>query len=83
MISAGGSMNREAAVLGTPAYSIYAGKLAAVDRALVADGRLTLLRSSEEVQGLTLNKKVAAPPPRLGDGLLKEFVEKVLEVAQA
>ena len=83
VISAGGSMNREAAVLGTPAYSIYAGKLAAVDRALVADGRLTLLRSSEEVQGLTLNKKVAAPPPRLGDGLLKEFVDKVLEVAQA
>ena len=30
-------------MLGTPAYSIYAGKLAAVDRALVADGRLRLL----------------------------------------
>ena len=33
VVSAGGSMNREAAVLGTPAYSMYAGELAAVDRA--------------------------------------------------
>ncbi len=79
VISAGGSMNREAAVLGTPAFSIYAGKLAAVDRALVADGRLTLLRSTADVSGLTLRKKPATAPPRVGESLLGQFVDRVLE----
>jgi predicted glycosyltransferase len=82
VISAGGSMNREAAVLGTPAYSIYAGKLAAVDRALVAEGKLTLLRSPGDVAGLVLAKKPASPPPRIDDRLLLEFVDKLLEVAR-
>lgn len=81
VISAGGSMNREAAVLGTPAYSIYAGKLAAVDRALVAEGRLTLLRTPRDVAELRLAKKPAAAPPVIGDGLLKQFVDRILEVS--
>jgi predicted glycosyltransferase len=83
VISAGGSMNREAAVLGTPAYSIYAGKLAAIDRALVAEGKLVLLRSSADIAALALGKKAVAPPPRLDDGLLKQFVDKILAVARA
>lgn len=78
VVSAGGSMNREAAVLGTPAYSIYAGKLAAVDRALVAEGRLTLLRSAADIAALVFAKKPAAAPPRLGDELLRQFVDRVL-----
>jgi uncharacterized protein len=82
VVSAGGSMNREAAVLGTPAYSIYAGKLAAVDRALVAEGRLTLLRSPADVSALQFAKKPTAPAPRIGDGLLLQFVDKLLEVAR-
>jgi predicted glycosyltransferase len=88
VISAGGSMNREAAVLGTPAFSIYAGKLAAVDRALVADGRLTLLRSTADVSRLALRKKpaaamsIAVPTPLVGDALLKLFVDRVLEAAR-
>jgi predicted glycosyltransferase len=91
VISAGGSMNREGAVLGTPAFSIYAGKLAAVDRALVADGRLTLLRSAQDVAALALARKpavapatsVAPPEPRVDDGLLGQFVDRVLEAARA
>jgi hypothetical protein len=81
VVSAGGSMNREAAVLGTPAYSIYAGKLAAVDQALAAEGKLTLLRDAADIAGLTLSKKPAAPPPHVGDDLLRQFVDRVLEVA--
>ena len=83
VISAGGSMNREAAVLGTPAYSIYAGKLAAVDRALVAEGKLTLLRTPADVAALTLGKKQGGTPPRVGNDLLTRFVDKVLETARA
>jgi len=43
VVSAGGTMIREAAVLGTPAWSIFEGRLGAVDEALARDGRLRLL----------------------------------------
>lgn len=78
VISAGGSMNREAAALGTPAYSVFAGRLAAVDRALVADGRLRLLRSPEDVASLDVTKKAASVPPRIGTALLMDFVDRLL-----
>ena len=87
IISAGGSMNREAAVLGTPAYSLYAGRLAAIDRALVAEGRLTLLRSEADIAALLLPKKSTVAhtggpaPSTIADGLLLQFVDKLLGVA--
>jgi predicted glycosyltransferase len=40
VVSAGGTMNREAAALGTPAYTTFAGRLGAVDAMLIAEGRL-------------------------------------------
>ncbi len=50
VVSGGGTMNREAAALGVPVYSIFRGKTAAVDRRLEQEGRLTLIRSTEEVR---------------------------------
>ena len=49
VISGGGTMNREAAALGVPVYSIFRGHLGAVDRYLSEQGRLTLLESVEDV----------------------------------
>ena len=57
IISAGGTMNREAAALGVPAISVYAGQWAAIDEALVQEGRLRRISSREEVEGLSLVKK--------------------------
>ena len=82
VVSAGGSMNREAAVLGTPAYSIYAGKLAAVDRTLVAIGSLCLLHDVDDLARIPLRKKAAATPPRIGDALVVQFVDRLLQVAR-
>jgi hypothetical protein len=62
VVSAGGTMNREAAALGTPAATIYAGKWAALDEWLVAEGRLLRLQNREDVASLPLIKKA---PPRL------------------
>jgi predicted glycosyltransferase len=56
LVSAGGTMNREAAVLGTPVWSIFEGKLGGVDERLVAEGRLRLLRDPQEI---VLKKKPA------------------------
>jgi predicted glycosyltransferase len=50
VISGGGTMNREAAALGVPVYSIFRGKIGAVDRYLGASGRLVLLTSVEDVR---------------------------------
>jgi uncharacterized protein len=47
MIGAGGTMNREAALLGTPTYTMFAGRLAAVDRELIRRGLLHDLREAE------------------------------------
>jgi hypothetical protein len=49
VVSGGGTMNREAAALGVPVYSIFRGTIGAVDRYLQAEGRLVLLESPEDV----------------------------------
>jgi predicted glycosyltransferase/peptidoglycan/xylan/chitin deacetylase (PgdA/CDA1 family) len=50
VVSGGGTMNREAAALGIPVYSIFRGKTGAVDRKLEQEGRLIMIRSVEEVR---------------------------------
>lgn len=47
--SAGGTMNREAVVLGTPVWTTFAGEIGAVDRALIAEGRLRRLVRADEL----------------------------------
>jgi predicted glycosyltransferase len=49
VVSAGGTMNREAVALGTPVYTTFAGRLGAVDEMLVGEGRLRVLRSADEL----------------------------------
>jgi predicted glycosyltransferase len=49
LVSAGGTMNREAAVLGTPVWSIFEGRMGAVDEMLAREGRLRFLTDPTEV----------------------------------
>ena len=49
VISAGGTMNREAVALGTPVYTTFEGRLGAVDERLLAEGRLRRLADPEEL----------------------------------
>jgi len=50
VISAGGTMNREAVALGTPVYTTFEGRLGAVDEALLLDGRLRKLTNADDVR---------------------------------
>lgn len=50
VISGGGTMNREAAALGVPVYSIFRGKIGAVDKHLAQERRLILLESVEDIR---------------------------------
>ena len=49
VVSAGGTMNREAAVLGVPTWTTFAGELGAVDRTLVEQGRMGVLERADDV----------------------------------
>ena len=40
VVSAGGTMNREAAALGVPVYTTYGGRIGGVDEMLIREGRL-------------------------------------------
>ena len=49
VVSAGGTMNREAVALGTPVYTTFEGRLGAVDEALLREGRLRRLQDPSQV----------------------------------
>ncbi len=49
VVSAGGTMNREAVALGVPVYTTFAGRPGAVDTALVNEGKLRILSSADEL----------------------------------
>jgi predicted glycosyltransferase len=49
VVSAGGTMNREAVALGTPVFTVFEGRLGAVDERLIAEGRLRKLERADEV----------------------------------
>jgi uncharacterized protein len=78
VLSAGGTMNREAAALGTPAATIYAGKWAAIDQYLVDEGLLKRIESLQDIASLTLNRKRPADMRRKV-GVLEQVVELILE----
>ena len=50
MVSAGGTMNREAVALGTPVYTTFEGRLGAVDERLLEEGRLRRLENPSELR---------------------------------
>jgi uncharacterized protein len=50
VVSAGGTMNREAVALGTPVYTTYGGRLGGVDEALIRDGRLRPLSDPRAIE---------------------------------
>ena len=54
VVSAGGTMNREAAALGTPVYTTFGGRLGGVDEALIRSGRL---RPLTDPRALELTKR--------------------------
>jgi uncharacterized protein len=69
MISAGGTMNREAVALGVPVYTTFEGRLGAVDERLITEGRLRRLRDPTEIP-------LAKRPRKSGDGTASPGVRR-------
>ncbi len=57
VIGGGGTITREAAALGVPAYSFFAGQWGAVDRYLQTQGRLVQLSNVEDVSNILLRQR--------------------------
>ncbi|HYF26256.1 MAG TPA: DUF354 domain-containing protein [Baekduia sp.] len=62
VVSAGGTMNREAVALGTPVWTTFEGRMGAVDEQLIAQGRL---RKLERAADLELVKREAGAADRV------------------
>jgi hypothetical protein len=62
VISAGGTMNREAVALGTPVWTTFEGRLGAVDERLIAQGRMRRLQSADQIE---LRKRADGPSERV------------------
>ena len=84
VVSGGGTMNREAAALGVPVYSIFRGKIGVLDRHLQKEGRLVLIEKIEDVQNkiaLKRREKIhthSNGAPRKALGGIVEHVEAIL-----
>jgi predicted glycosyltransferase len=76
VVSAGGTMNREAVALGTPVFTVFEGRLGSVDEHLIAEGRLRRLRAPDEVslskrdRGATATGRIRRDPKLFVDLLM-------------
>ena len=82
VVSGGGTMNREAAALGVPVYSIFRGKTGALDLMLEEQGRLSMIRSKSEVWSkIMLVKRDKSRPPDIAPReALKDIVDHVEDI---
>src|SRR3954447_24770299 len=73
VVSAGGTMNREAVALGTPVYTTYGGRLGGVDETLIRQGRLRPLTDPRALD-LTRRPAARAALTRRDAGVLTELI---------
>jgi predicted glycosyltransferase len=78
VISAGGTMNREAVALGVPVYTTFEGRPGAVDERLIAEGRLRRLTHAEELELGRRTPSERAPRVRRDPRVLVELLLSAL-----
>jgi predicted glycosyltransferase len=80
VVSAGGTMNREAVALGTPVYTIFTGAMGAVDERLIAEGKLRVLEDPYAIELAKREAPTGALNPRdpqlLADAALQAAAPK-------
>ena len=83
VISGGGTMNREAAAMGVPVYSIFRGKIGAVDLQLQQEGRLILVQTLEDVDRIALTRRARSSPDGLSSPpTLARVVDHIIDVVE-
>ena len=84
VISGGGTMNREAAALGVPVYSIFRGDIGSVDKHLAECSRLTIINNAEELRTkVELRKRDRCEDPKKTDRpALQQIVDILHRILQ-
>ncbi|QWV93950.1 DUF354 domain-containing protein [Geomonas oryzisoli] len=75
VISAGGSMNREAVALGIPAYTTFKGRMAGVDKVLIESGQLKQIRSPHDFPNIAVQKCRNRRPLHGNPALVERFTD--------
>ncbi|HXM94082.1 MAG TPA: DUF354 domain-containing protein [Candidatus Dormibacteraeota bacterium] len=85
VVSGGGTMNREAAALGVPVYSIFRGRIGAVDHYLAEQGRLTLIESVEQVRTKIALVRRTRPdaPGNAKQATLQVIIENIVKILES
>lgn len=84
VIGAGGTMNREAAVLGVPAYSVFQGKRGAVDAMLEKENKLEFICSNDDFRKIQFKKRTRPQFSSFSsNGLIDFFVNEILSLSPA
>ena len=80
VVGAGGTMNREATVLGTPVYTQFQGQSGSVDEYLIKQGKMVRVVDSVDIPRIKVCKKQLAvgEPWKQGAGLVCEVVDRIL-----
>ena len=78
VVCSGGTMLREAAYLGVPAYSILKSRIGAVDQHLASIGRVDLISAPEELTRIELRKAPPLVPMSTNPHLLEELAALLL-----
>jgi uncharacterized protein len=84
VVSGGGTMNREAAALGIPVYSIFRGTIGAVDRYLASQNRLVLIQTVDDVQSKIVlrHRPLESLHHKDGNTTLPFIVEQIVSIAE-
>ncbi len=84
VVSGGGTMNREAAALGVPVYSIFRGKIGAVDHYLAESGRLVLLEAVSDIASkiILARRDKTVRPNNKTNPTLQGIVDKIIEAME-
>lgn len=82
VISGGGTINREAAALSVPVYSIFQGKMGAVDRYLAENGKLNPIRDKSDLGRISLVKRNRSKRPSRNNSALGEIVGNIKNIVE-
>jgi predicted glycosyltransferase len=77
LISGGGTMNREAALLGVPVYSIFAGRQGALDRQMEREGLITFIRDARDLSKIRLERRLKTQTPQLTDRVERFVIAEI------
>jgi len=77
LISGGGTMNREGALLGVPVYSIFAGRQGALDRRMEDEGKIIFIRDARDLSRIRLERRDPAAVITLTDRVEKFVIGEI------